>query len=120
MAYAQSPYGNILLSRSFGSAAFQPHPGRRTRGTMNYDVRKGHAVTESSSQCFENCFLSSESASQMFDPARTVPDLSEFLLSKTTWEQRISWVLNPTSYVSDLNQINAMSDDLHVTPPSLR
>ena len=56
----------------------------------------------------------------MFDPVRTVPDLFEFRLNKTTWEQRIPRVLNPTSYVGDLNQINTMSNDLHVVSHSLQ
>ena len=120
MADAEPPFGNTMLSGGLCGAACKPDLRRRSRRAMDDDIGERHAAAEPCPQRLQNGFLGGEPAGQTFDPVGPVADLVEFLLNEAARDQRIARILDPAPHLGDVDQIDPVSDDVHIrrqSPP---
>ena len=119
VADAHLPYSDPTFGSCFCSAAHKSHLRRCTRGAMDENIGKRHASPEPRSHSFQDSFLRGKPARQALNPAGPVAHLVEFFLNEAARDQRITRILYPASHFGDVDQINPMSDDVHIRRQSL-
>lgn len=114
VADAQLPCSNPTFGGCFFSAARKSHLRRRTRGATDDNVGERHASPKPCSHSFQDCFLRGKPAGQALNPTGPVAYLVEFFLNEAARDQRIARILYPASHFGDIDQVNPMSDDVHI------
>ena len=118
VANAKPPFGNATSSGDLCGTTRKSYPRRLARGAMDNDIGECHAGPKSSSQRLQDSFLRSESASQALDAIEPVTNLIEFFLNEAARNQRIARIFDPAPHLGDVDQINPMSNDIHIPPIS--
>ncbi len=114
MTDAQLPCSDSAFGGSLFGAAHESDLWRRTKGTVDDDICKCHASPKPCSHSFQDSFLRGKLARQPLNPAGSISYLVEFFLDKTAGDQRIAGVLHPAFHLGDVDQINPMSDYVHI------
>jgi len=114
MADAEAPRGHSTVCGSLRRPTAQMYLRRCTGWTTNYDIRERHARAESRAQRLQYGLLGSETASEALDPIRPIPNLVELRLYEAAWDEWIARILDPPLQCSDNDQIDAVSNDVHV------
>jgi len=119
VADAELPSGDAAFDCGFCGSAGKPDLRRRPCGAIDNNISERHAVTEPCSQRLQNGFLRGKPAGQALDPVGSVADLVEFLLSETARGQWIARILDPAPDLGDIDQIDPVSDEVHIHRQSL-
>jgi len=119
MADAQQPFGNTKAGGSLCGTARKSDLRRSSLGAMDDNIRECHASTEPGSQRLQDSLLRGEPTRQALDPIGPVTHFIQLFLNKAALDQGIAWVLNPVPHLVNVDQIDPVSDDVHIRCPSL-
>jgi hypothetical protein len=120
MADAQLPFDNTKVPGGLCGTTRKPDLRRSSRGAMDNNIRECYPSTETGSQRLQDRFLCGEPASQALDSVGPVVHLIQLFLDKAALEQGVAWIFDPAPHLGDVDQINPVSDDVHILLPICR
>lgn len=85
----------------------------RARRAMDDHVAEGDPCTEARAERLEHCLFGGEPSGQTLDAVGTVADFLKFGLHETARDQGIARIFDPTTKLSNLHEIDSMSDYVH-------
>jgi hypothetical protein len=113
MADAEAPGRHPQCRSGFCGAPNKVDFWRSARRTVNDDVGKGYPGAEARAQGLEHGLFGREPPCQTLGPIVPISNLIEFGFDETTGDQRVARIFDPAPQLGDLDEINAMSDDIH-------
>ena len=113
MADAEPPGGypqrRCGLRRAAGELDFRG----RARRAVDHHIGERNSRAEPCAERLEHRLLGGEPPCQALDPIGPIADLVKFDLNEATRNQWVARILDPAPHLGDVNQVNAVSDDVH-------
>ena len=113
MTDAELPTGHSQRRGGLCRPARESDFRRRARRAADHHIGEGNPRPEAGANRLEHRFLGSEPPRQTLNPIDPIADLVQLGLHEATWNQRVARILNPAPHLSDIHQINAVSDNVH-------
>ena len=118
MADAEPPISHPQGGCSLSGAAGELYLRCGARLAVDNHVGECDTRAEASPERLEHRLLGGKTPGQALDSIDRIADFIKFGLHETAREQGISRILDPTPYLCDFDQIDAVADDVHrIRPP---
>ncbi len=112
MADAKPPDSYPQRGRRLCCAAGELDFRGRARRAVDHHIGERDSCAKSRAERLEHCLLGGEPPRQSLDPIGPIADLVKFDLNEATRNERVARILDPAPHLGDVNQVNAMSDDV--------
>jgi hypothetical protein len=119
MADAEPPSCHPKRRGGLRGTAGEPDFRRSTGRAVDYHICERDARAEARAERLEHRLLGGEPPCQTLDPIGPIADLIKFGLHETARNQWVARIFDPAPHLGDVDQINAVSDDVHKTRLSL-
>lgn len=119
MADAEPPGSYPQRRRCLRRAAGELDFRGRARRAVDHHISERNSRAEPRAKRLEHSLFGGEPPRQVLDPIYPIAALVEFGLNEATRNQRVARILDPAPDLGDVNQVNAVSDDVHETDLSL-
>jgi hypothetical protein len=117
---AKLPSGHPQIGGRFRCSTGKLDLRRRARRTVNHYISERDTCTEPSAERFEHSLFGCEASCQTLDPINGIADFVKFDLNETTWDQRVTRIVDPALHFDNIDNVDPVSDHIHAfqRPPN--
>ena len=113
MADAEPPSSHSQRRGGSRRAARESDLRRRARCAVDHYIGESNPRPEAGAERLQHGLLRSKPTRQALGPVDPIADFIQLGLHEATWNQRVARILYPPPYLSDVNQVDTVSDNVH-------